>query len=210
MKIVLLGAPGCGKGTQALKISKGFNLPHISTGEIFRENIKNCTPVGIEIKKLIDAGDLAPDELTVEIVKERLSRSDCKDGYLLDGFPRTIAQAIALDKFNSPSIVFDVNVPIPKLEKRITGRRLCEKCNSSFHTSNIGDVKTCPKCGGNLYVRKDDNIESVKERFVVYKQQTEPLIDFYKNQNKLVVIDGDQSVNTVYEAIEKVLNNDND
>ncbi len=205
MKIVLLGAPGSGKGTQASLISERYGLPHISTGDIFRENIKKGTPVGLKIKSIIDGGDLAPDELTIEIVKERLSQPDCKDGYLLDGFPRNVVQAEALEGFNAPTAVIDIDIPLSKLERRLTGRRSCEKCKSSFHVDFIGDTDVCPECGGKLFVRKDDNPESVKERFAVYAAQTEPLIAYYAAKNRLLTVDGDKPIDTVFEEITKVL-----
>jgi len=205
MKIVLLGAPGSGKGTQASLISERYGLPHISTGDIFRENIKKGTPVGLKIKSIIDGGDLAPDELTIEIVKERLSQPDCKDGYLLDGFPRNVVQAEALEGFNAPTAVIDIDIPLSKLERRLTGRRSCEKCKSSFHVDFIGETDVCPECGGKLSVRKDDNPESVKERFAVYAAQTEPLIAYFAAKNRLLTVDGDKPINTVFEEITKVL-----
>ncbi len=203
MKIVLLGAPGSGKGTQASMISTRYNLPHISTGDIFRENIKNGTPIGLKIKSIIDGGNLAPDDLTIEIVKERLSRPDCKDGYLLDGFPRNLIQAKALDQFNAPTSIVNIDIPMSKLERRLTGRRSCEKCKGSFHIDFIGDTVVCPDCGGKLFTRQDDNPASVKERFSVYLEQTKPLIDYYKAQNKLVGIDGDMDIDKVFEQITK-------
>ena len=205
MKIVLLGAPGSGKGTQASLISVRYGLPHISTWDIFRENIKKGTPIGLKIKSIIDGGDLAPDELTIEIVKERLSQPDCKDGYLLDGFPRNVVQAEALESFNAPTAVINIDIPLTKLERRLTGRRSCEKCKSSFHVDFIGETDVCPECGGKLFVRKDDNPDSVKERFAVYAAQTEPLVAYYAEKNRLLAVDGDKPINTVFEEITKVL-----
>ncbi len=205
MKIVLLGAPGSGKGTQASLISERYGLPHISTGDIFRENIKKGTPIGLKIKSIIDGGDLAPDELTIEIVRDRLSQPDCKDGYLLDGFPRNVAQAEALESFNAPTAVIDIAIPLSKLERRLTGRRSCEKCKSSFHVDFIGETDVCPECGGKLFVRKDDNPESVKERFAVYAAQTEPLTAYYEAKNRLLTVDGDKPIDAVFEEITKVL-----
>ncbi len=205
MKIVLLGAPGSGKGTQASLISERYGLPHISTGDIFRENIKKGTPIGLKIKSIIDGGDLAPDELTIEIVRDRLSQPDCKDGYLLDGFPRNVAQAEALEGFNAPTAVINIDIPLSKLERRLTGRRSCEKCKSSFHVDFIGETDVCPECGGKLFVRKDDNPESVKERFAVYAAQTEPLTAYYTAKNRLLTVDGDKPIDAVFEEITKVL-----
>lgn len=205
MKIVLLGAPGSGKGTQASKICERYGLPHISTGDIFRENIGNRTPLGLKVKAIIDAGNLAPDELTIEIVKDRLSRPDCKDGYLLDGFPRNITQAEALESFNAPTAVIDIDIPLSKLERRLTGRRSCENCKNSFHIDFIGDTDVCPDCGGKLFVRKDDNPESVKERFAVYSSQTAPLVEYYVKKDKLFKVDGDRPIEEVFESVTKVL-----
>lgn len=205
MKIVLLGAPGSGKGTQAALLSKQLKLAHISTGEIFRDNIRRKTEIGLKIKEIIDGGDLCPDELTIEIVRQRLLESDCENGYLLDGFPRNIAQAKALDYSNAPDKVIELYVPLQKIEKRITGRRLCSKCESSFNTSVIGDVKVCPKCGGELYIRGDDNAESVHERLAVYESQTAPLIDYYKKQGKLFTVDADLPIEEVFENVLQVI-----
>lgn len=205
MKIVLLGAPGSGKGTQASKISEKYNIPHISTGDIFRENIKNQTPIGIEAKKRIDKGELVPDDITVQIVAERISRDDCKDGFMLDGFPRTIAQAQMLEKFATLDAVIDIDVDVNLLIGRITGRRICSKCGESYHVDFIGDVKTCAKCGADLYIRADDNEETVKSRLNVYRTQTEPLIDFYKEKNLLKGVDGNQTVDKVFESISGIL-----
>ena len=205
MKIVLLGAPGSGKGTQAFKISERYDLPHISTGDIFRDNIAAKTPVGMRIKEIIDGGDLAPDDLTIEIVKERLSRPDCKNGYLLDGFPRNLVQADALEKFGAPTAVINIEIPLGKLERRLTGRRSCENCKGSFHIDFIKDAEKCPVCGGKLFVRKDDNPESVKERFAVYSKQTQPLVEYYEKRNVLFSVNGDLPVDEVFGEIVAVL-----
>lgn len=205
MKIVLLGAPGCGKGTQAEKISKEYNIPHISTGEIFRDNIKRKTPLGVQIDELIKAGKFCPDELTIEIVKDRLSKPDCENGYLLDGFPRDLVQAKALKEFANLDKVIDIDVDLSIVEARITGRRTCSKCGKGYHISTIGGQTTCTQCGGELIIRKDDNPEAVKTRLKVYKEQTEPLIDFYKKENLLISVDGNQEIDEVFSQIKKVL-----
>lgn len=205
MKIVLLGAPGSGKGTQAALISEKYNLAHISTGDIFRDNIKNCTPLGLKVKAILDAGHFCPDDVTVELIKDRLSQKDCDNGYLLDGFPRNNFQAEALDSFASPDMVINIEIPLEKIEKRITGRRSCIQCKNSFHINFIGDTNVCPDCGGKLIIRDDDNPEIVQERLSVYKQMTEPLVNIYAKQNKLVNIDGDKSVEEVFNEIQKVL-----
>ena len=205
MKLILLGAPGCGKGTQAAYITDKYDLPHISTGDIFRENIKKQTPIGVKIKKVMDSGNLCPNDLTVELVKDRLSQPDCANGYLLDGFPRNIEQAEALDSFDSPDVVINIDVNLEKIEHRIVGRRNCPKCNGSFHIDFIGNRETCPDCGEKLVIRKDDNPETVKERLAVYAKQTAPLIDYYSKQGKLKSVDGDKSITEVFEQIVKVL-----
>lgn len=205
MKLVLLGAPGCGKGTQAAKICEKYNIPHISTGDIFRENIKNQTPLGIKVKAIMDNGELCPDDVTCELVKDRLTQADCQNGYLLDGFPRNLFQANALQDFAKPDVVIDINVDLAKIERRITGRRSCLKCGGSFHIDFIGDVEVCPTCGDKLVIRKDDKPEIIKERLSVYKSYTEPLIDFYNEKGILRVVDGDKSIDEVFDEIVKVL-----
>ncbi len=205
MKLILLGAPGSGKGTQAAYISDKYDLPHISTGDIFRENIKNQTPLGLKVKEIMDRGNFCPDDVTVELVKERLKSSDCERGYLLDGFPRNLFQAKALDGFCSPDLVIDLEVDLNKIERRITGRRNCPKCGNSFHVDFIGDNDICPDCGEKLVIRKDDNPETVKERLRVYCEQTAPLKEFYKEQGKLVSIDGNKPIEEVFKQIVKVI-----
>ncbi len=205
MKIVLLGAPGCGKGTQAALICKEYNLPHISTGDIFRENISNKTPLGLKVKAIIDSGNLCPDDVTCDLVKDRLSKPDCKNGFLLDGFPRNLVQAKALEEFAKPDVVIDIDVDLKKIEHRITGRRSCLKCGGSFHVDFLKDDKVCPTCGDLLVVRKDDTPEVIKERLSVYQKSTEPLIDLYKSNGVLKAVNGDQSIDQVFEEIKKVL-----
>ena len=205
MKLILLGAPGCGKGTQADFIKKQYDIPHISTGEIFRENIKNQTALGIKVKEVMDSGNLCPDDLTIEIVKDRLSKPDCANGYLLDGFPRNLAQAQALDKFMSPDKVIDIDVDLQIIKHRLMGRRSCSNCKGSFHIDFIGDTNICPDCGGTLIIRKDDNEQTVNERLRVYQKQTKPLEDYYQSLGKLVRVDGDKSIAEVFEEIVKVL-----
>ena len=205
MKIIMLGAPGSGKGTQAALVAAELKLPHVSTGDIFRDHIRRKTEIGLKIKSIIDGGDLCPDDLTIEIVKNRLSEPDCKNGYLLDGFPRNVAQAVALDRGASPDKVIELVIPLEKIEKRLTGRRSCSKCSASFHIDFIGERKDCPHCGGELFIRDDDNTESVKERLTVYKTQTAPLIEYYENQGKLFPIDADLPIEEVFTNILKVV-----
>ena len=205
MKIILLGAPGSGKGTQASLIVEKYNLPHISTGEIFREHIKNQTPLGVKVKEVMDSGNLCPDDLTIEIVKDRLSKEDCNGGYMLDGFPRNLTQAKALDEFLAPDLVINIDVDIKKIEHRIVGRRSCPKCKGSFHIDFIGNAEICPDCGAKLVIRKDDNAETVRERLNVYQNQTSPLIEYYSKQNKLCSVNGNQEIDDVFSEIVKVL-----
>ena len=205
MKIVLLGAPGSGKGTQASLIADKYNLPHISTGDIFRKITKSGTPLGNMIKQLIDEGNMCSDELTVEIVKERLSAEDCVNGFILDGFPRDIKQAEALEKFCKVDIVIDLAIDLSKIERRLTGRRNCALCRKSFHVDHLIDIKTCPHCGGELVVRKDDNLEAIEERLKIFKEVTAPLIGYYQDKGILTVINGDNDVQSVFEEIVKVL-----
>ncbi|MBR5900014.1 MAG: adenylate kinase [Clostridia bacterium] len=205
MKVVLLGAPGCGKGTQASKIAEEYNLPHISTGDIFRENISGKTELGLKVKAIIDSGNLCPDDVTCDLVKDRLSKPDCQNGYLLDGFPRNLVQARALEDFAKPDVVIDIDVDLDLIEKRITGRRSCPKCGGSFHIDFLSNDKMCPTCGGDLTIRKDDTPEVIKERLTVYKNSTAPLIDFYKSNGVLKVVDGNNTIDAVFEQIKKVL-----
>lgn len=201
MKVILLGAPGAGKGTQAVRLAKRYNIPHISTGDIFRSNIKERTPIGIVAKSYIDKGQLVPDEVTIQIVKERLEKDDCKNGYLLDGFPRTVSQAEALDGFSEVDSVVNIDVPLHKLMRRITGRRVCGKCGESYHIDYLDGSTSCRKCDGELIQRADDNEETVGKRLEVYEKQTAPLIDHYKSKGKLIDIDGDGDIDSVFAAI---------
>ena len=201
MKVILLGAPGAGKGTQAVRLAKRYNIPHISTGDIFRSNIKERTPIGIVAKSYIDKGQLVPDEVTIQIVKERLEKDDCKNGYLLDGFPRTVSQAEALDGFSEIDSVVNIDVPLHKLMRRITGRRVCGKCGESYHIDYLDGSTSCRKCDGERIQRADDNEETVGKRLEVYEKQTAPLIDHYKSKGKLIDVDGDGDIDSVFAAI---------
>ena len=201
--IVLLGAPGAGKGTQAALIKEKYNLPHISTGDIFRKNIREGTPLGVQVKAIIDRGELVPDELTVALVKDRLAQPDCKDGYILDGFPRTIAQAEALEGFSKVDMAINIAVENEAVIGRIAGRRMC-KCGETYHVSTY-DMEDCAKCGSRLYQRDDDREEVVRERLRVYDEQTKPLIDFYANRNLLRTVDGSGGVDATFELVCKVI-----
>lgn len=204
MKAILLGAPGAGKGTQAKQLAKKYKIPHVSTGDIFRANIKNQTPIGIIAKERIDNGQLVPDEITVEIVKQRLLEPDCEMGYLLDGFPRNIFQAQMLDEISNVDKVINIEVDFSKLLNRITGRRVCA-CGQSYHVDTLGGLTKCSVCGGELYQRDDDTEDTVSKRLSVYHNQTAPLIEYYQKQGKLVNVNGDQTIDEVFnEIVEKL------
>ena len=212
MKIVLLGPPGAGKGTQAKSISNRYSIPHISTGDIFRKNISEGTPLGIEAKGYIDKGQLVPDEVTINMVKDRLTWEDCKNGYLLDGFPRTVAQAEALEGFLADrneklDTALSIEVPSSFILERMTGRRVCPSCGASYHVKFNPPTKAgvCDVCGSDIVQRKDDTEETVSERLEVYERQTQPLIDFYNNKNLLSTVDGTKAINEVFESICSIL-----
>lgn len=212
MKIIMLGAPGAGKGTQAKMIAKKYDIPHISTGDIFRANIKNETELGKEAKKYMEQGLLVPDELVVDLVVDRLTEDDTKEGYILDGFPRTIPQAEALTealKKHNEEIDYAINVEVPDevIIERMAGRRACVGCGGTYHVV-FNPTKTegiCDACGGKLILREDDAPETVKKRLDVYHEQTQPLIDYYTGQNKIVEVDGKLEMAEVFEAITKIL-----
>lgn len=206
MNIVLLGAPGAGKGTQAAKLVEKYHMAHISTGDILRAAVKNQTELGLEAKKYMDAGDLVPDELVIGLVKERLQDEDTQAGFILDGFPRTSMQAVALDselaELNRPldaAVLVDVDKEV--IIKRLTSRRMCRDCGY------IGTDKdtVCPKCGGEMYQRDDDNEATVRNRLDVYESSTAPLIDYYRGCDLLITIDGDQDPEVVFDEIQKAL-----
>ncbi len=212
MKIIMLGAPGAGKGTQAKMIAEKYSLPHISTGDIFRANIKNGTELGMEAKSYMDKGQLVPDELTVKILLDRVAKDDCKNGYVLDGFPRTIPQAKVLeDALNKTGekIDYAINVDVPdeNIIKRMSGRRACVNCGATYHIVNVPPKKEgiCDKCGNELILRDDDKEETVKNRLTVYHDQTQPLIDFYSERNVLKNVDGTLDMMDVFKAITDIL-----
>ena len=192
MNIILLGAPGAGKGTQATKISDKYGLPHISTGDIFRENIKNQTEIGLLAKSYIDKGQLVPDEVTCKIVENRITKPDCEKGYMLDGFPRTIVQAEALDKITKIDLVINIDVDFSLIMDRICGRRVCKDCGESYHVSTLNGVTICSRCGGELSQRKDDNPETIQSRLDVYEKQTSPLIEYYTKKGLLFNVKNDK------------------
>ncbi|MDY3250806.1 MAG: adenylate kinase [Candidatus Choladocola sp.] len=212
MKIVMLGAPGAGKGTQAKMIAAKYQIPHVSTGDIFRANIKNGTELGKKAKEYMDQGLLVPDELTVDLVIDRLSQEDCQNGYILDGFPRTIPQAEALDRAlakrnEKMDYAVDVDVPDENIISRMSGRRACVGCGATYHVvynpSKKGEA--CEVCGEKLILRDDDKPETVQKRLTVYHNQTQPLIDYYTEQGILKTVDGTQDMNDVFEAIVRIL-----
>lgn len=202
--IILLGAPGAGKGTQATLIANEYNVPHISTGDILRSNIKEGTPLGLKAKSFMDAGALVPDEVVIGLVEDRLQQADCKNGYILDGFPRTIHQAQALDKVASIDMAIDINVPFEMIIERLGGRRVCV-CGETYHISTLEGSNVCKRCQKELYIRDDDKPETVKNRLRVYQEQTAPLIDYYKAQGKLVVINAVGSIQDIFQDVKKVL-----
>ena len=204
MNIILLGAPGAGKGSQAAKISEYYKIPHISTGDIFRKNIKEQTALGKLAKTFIDAGNLVPDDVVIDLVKDRLSNDDCKNGYILDGFPRTIPQAIALDKVADIDVVLNIDVPFDVIEDRLTGRRVCI-CGATYHVSQLNGRDTCENCGQKLFIRDDDKIETVKARLKVYEEQTAPLVEYYQGLGLVKTIKGRDTVDETFEEVRKVL-----
>jgi len=212
MNILFMGPPGAGKGTQAERIVNKYNLPHISTGDMFRSAIANETELGLTAKKFMDAGNLVPDDVTIGIVKERLSATDCENGFLLDGFPRTVDQAAALDEIMTSlnkkiDHVINIDVDMDILLERLTGRRICKDCGATYHVvfnpSKVADV--CDKCEGELYQRKDDNAESVGTRLSVYQNQTKPLLTYYETSGNLTNVNGVGEIDAVFSQIEAVL-----
>jgi len=208
----MLGAPGAGKGTQAKMIADKYGVPHVSTGDIFRANIKNGTELGMEAKKYMDQGLLVPDELTVKILLDRVSQPDCKNGHVLDGFPRTIPQAEVLDKAlaelgESIDYAIDVDVPDENIVKRMSGRRACVSCGATYHVVHVPPKKEgiCDRCGSELILRDDDKPETVKNRLDVYHKQTQPLIDFYTKKGVLKTVDGTVDMQDVFKAIVAIL-----
>ena len=212
MKIIMLGAPGAGKGTQAKLIAEKYGVPHISTGDIFRANIKNGTELGKEAKEYMDKGLLVPDELTVRLLLDRVAQDDCKNGYVLDGFPRTTPQAEVLDKEliklgDSVDFAVDVDVPDENIIRRMSGRRACLNCGATYHIVNIPPKKEgiCDVCGSELVLRDDDQPETVKNRLKVYHEQTQPLIEYYTGKGVLRTVDGTLPMEEVFDAIVKIL-----
>ncbi|MCR8850773.1 adenylate kinase [Rossellomorea sp. SC111] len=212
MNIVLMGLPGAGKGTQAEKIVDKYGIPHISTGDMFRAAIKEGTELGLKAKSFMDNGDLVPDEVTIGIVRERLSKEDCQKGFLLDGFPRTVAQAEALENIladlgKKMNYVININVDKDILMERLTGRRICKECGATYHLvfNPPTEEGVCDRCGGELYQRADDNEETVQNRLDVNIKQTQPLLAYYEDKGYLKNIDGQQDIHRVFDDIDELL-----
>ena len=215
MRLIIMGAPGAGKGTQAAFISEKYSIPQISTGDMFRAAVKSGTELGKKAKACMDAGKLVPDEITIGIVRERLSKSDCENGFILDGFPRTVEQADALGKILTEmgqqlTCVLNIHVPSEDLIERAIGRRICRSCGSTYHVKFNAPAKEniCDKCGGELYQRADDTAETMSNRLSVYESSTRPLIDYYKKQKIYVEIDGRQPIADVTAAIARALSSE--
>lgn len=212
INLVLLGPPGAGKGTQATGIAEKYNIPHISTGDIFRKNVKEETPLGKKAKEYMEKGELVPDDLTIALVNDRLLADDCKNGFLLDGFPRTVYQAEQFDLFLKEhqmalTKVIDIEVPEEILLPRMIGRRVCRSCGKPYHVDNMPPKKegVCDVCGGEVYQRADDTEETVRNRFQVYKEQTSPLIAYYEKAGCIAHIDGAGALNEVFDSIVKAI-----
>jgi adenylate kinase len=212
MNLILLGAPGAGKGTQAKMISEKYGIPQISTGDMLRDAVAKGTELGRKAKEYMDRGELVPDEVVIGIVKERLQQPDCRKGFILDGFPRTIAQAEALDKMLGDlgmkiDAVINVAVPEEEVVKRIVNRRTCRKCGAVYHLiyNPPKEDNKCDKCGGELYQRDDDREETVRERYRVYRENTEPLIDYYRRKGVLFDVDGTKDIKGVFQEIDEIL-----
>lgn len=212
MKIIMLGAPGAGKGSQASRIANEYHLPHISTGDIFRANLKEETELGKQAKSFMDKGELVPDDITIAMLLNRIHEEDCKDGYILDGFPRTIPQAEALTEALAKEgekidLALDVEAPDDLIIKRMGGRRTCPNCSAIYHIETLKPKKEgiCDLCGSELMQRKDDNEETVKNRLKIYHEMTEPLISYYKKENILEEIDGTENLDKVFETVKEII-----
>lgn len=215
MRLIIMGAPGAGKGTQAAYITEKYKIPQISTGDMFRAAVAEGTELGKAAKACMDAGKLVPDEITIGIVRERLSKADCAEGFILDGFPRTVEQADALEKILSElgfelSCVLNIHVPSEDLIERAIGRRICKSCGATYHVKFNAPVKEniCDKCGGELYQRADDTAETMSNRLSVYEKSTRPLIEYYQKRGKYVEIDGRQPISAVAAEIVSALNSE--
>jgi adenylate kinase len=204
MNVIFLGPPGAGKGTQAQRVCSALNIPQISTGDILRRAMKEGTPTGLKAKAYIEAGQLVPDEVIIDIVRDRLAQDDCQNGYILDGFPRTVPQAEALEGIAKIDVVVDLDVPDEELIARLSGRRVCLKCGATYHVSMLNGETKCT-CGEELIQRKDDSAETVLARLTVYHEQTAPLVEFYQKKGTLKVIDGAQDMDTIFASVLEVV-----
>jgi len=206
MKLIFLGPPGAGKGTLAALVAGLYKIPHISTGEIFRAAIREKTPLGLKVQAIIDAGQLVSDDITIELVRERLAKSDAKDGFILDGFPRTIPQAEALAGIVSVDAAVNFDIADNDVVSRLSGRRVCKKCSQNYHVDYMKPKVEgkCDKCGGDLFIREDDKIESITKRLEVYRSQTAPLIDYYRKNGKLTDIDARPASGVILESFQKL------
>ena len=205
MNVIFLGPPGAGKGTQAQRICDALNIPQISTGDILRRAMKEETPTGLKAKQYIEAGKLVPDDVIIDIVRDRLAMDDCQNGYILDGFPRTVPQAEALDNIAKIDVVVDLDVDDQVLINRLSGRRVCLTCGATYHVDYLNGETKCAKCGEELIQRKDDSAETVLARLNVYHEQTAPLVEYYQKAGTLKVIDGAQDMDTIFESILNVV-----
>lgn len=210
MNVIFLGPPGAGKGTHAQKICMEYQIPQISTGDILRRAIADTTPIGLKAKEYVDAGALVPDSVVIAIAKERLAQDDCKKGYILDGFPRTVAQAEALDSIAKIDFVVNIAVADEVIVHRLSGRRVCPACQSVYHVAFLNGETSCAKCGAQIIQRKDDSEETILERLKVYAEQTAPLIDYYQKAGKLITVDGAQALDKVTEDVRKAFEAHND
>ena len=201
MNVIFLGPPGAGKGTHAVNVCERLGIPQISTGDILRKAMKDETPTGLAAKRYVESGALVPDEVVIDIVRERLAQDDCKGGYLLDGFPRTVQQAEAFSQFAQIDAVIDLECPEELLIKRISGRRVCPACGSTYHVSHLNGQTTCARCGAELIQRKDDNPDTVLSRLAVYREQTAPLIAYYEQKGLLHTVDGALPMERCFAAI---------
>lgn len=205
MKMIFLGPPGAGKGTQAVRVCERLGIPQISTGDILRRAIKDQTPTGIAAKSYIDKGQLVPDEVVIDIVRDRLAQEDCVNGYLLDGFPRTVPQAQALATFADMDVVINIDVSDEALTRRLSGRRVCLACGGTYHVATLNGANKCAKCGAELIQRDDDKPETVLNRLAVYHKQTAPLIDFYTEKGLIKTVDGAKTMEECFSAIMNAL-----
>ena len=204
MKLIFLGPPGAGKGTQAARIAAACGIAHISTGDMLRAEIRAGSELGMQAKAIIDRGELVGDDVIVAMVEKRIAMEDCKNGFLFDGFPRTVAQADALAAITPIDVVINIDVPSERLIPRISGRRMCPDCGAAYHVS-VHNSEDCPACGGKLYQRDDDKAETVANRVRVYEAQTQPLIDYYQQRGQLRTVNGDDAVDNVTQSIQSVL-----